>query len=121
MYRNIIINAFLLAGFASLSVGCSRAQVVCDLVCECEHCNDQEEIVTCDQLEVQESVADAYACGDAWEALTVCQEEKGTCDVDEARFETQNDNGEDRCAQERGTLSDCIDDASAHGGNGPNF
>ncbi len=121
MMRRIFVNASLvvgLLGFATMNIGCSRAQVICDLRCECEHCNNQDELVECDQLAAQEDVADAYDCSDAWNDLTVCMEEKGTCDETEARFTTRDSNGDNRCETEERALADCIDDASAHGGIG---
>ncbi len=117
MVRSILVNAFLLLGLAGVSVGCSRAQVVCDLVCECEHCSDEDEILTCQQYATTEDVADAYDCGDAWTTLSVCLEEQGRCDEKEARFSTQNeDTNEDRCDGERDALNACIEAASGRDG-----
>ncbi|TKC95875.1 hypothetical protein [Polyangium fumosum] len=115
MIRTILVNAALLLGLASASVGCSRAQVICDIICECEHCSDESEIQTCEQLATQENVADAYDCGDAWVTYTTCVEEQGTCNETDARYTTEKDNN-DVCNDERDALNSCIDAASAHGG-----
>jgi len=121
MGRNIITSAFLLLGLAGASAGCSRAQVLCDLECSCEHCNDQDEVLKCDSYETQSDVSSAYDCGDAFDELSVCIEEKGQCDATEARFSTQDDQGMDRCDTQRTNLAECINKASAHNGNGNNF
>jgi hypothetical protein len=119
LHRNILAGAFLALGLVVSGAGCSRAQVMCDLICECEHCNDQEKVVACDAIQAEEDVADVYGCAEKWEALTVCVEEKGTCDEDQADWDTtDNDTGENRCDDEQDALNDCIDDASAHGGTG---
>ncbi|MRG90383.1 hypothetical protein [Polyangium spumosum] len=115
MIRTILLNTFLFLGLAG-AVGCSRAQVVCGVICECEHCSDETEIRTCNDLATQEDVADAYGCGDAWTTYTVCVEEQGTCDAREARFSTEDENNNDRCGDERGALFSCIDAASARDG-----
>ncbi|MDI1447508.1 hypothetical protein [Polyangium sp. 6x1] len=118
MIRTILVNAALLLGLAVASSGCSRAQVVCDLVCECQHCSDEDEVKTCEQYATRETVADAYDCGDAWTTYTVCVEERGTCDEKEANFSTVKDNN-DACQDEEDALNSCIDAASAH--DGPRF
>ncbi|MDI3290271.1 hypothetical protein [Polyangium sp. 15x6] len=115
MIRTILVNAVLLLGLASASAGCSRAQVICDLICECEHCNDQREIETCEQHATREAVADAYDCGDAWATYTTCVEEQGTCDEKNARYSTMSGNN-DVCGDEENALNSCIDAASAHDG-----
>lgn len=115
MIRTILVNAALLLGLAAASSACSRAQVVCDIICECEHCSDENEVQTCEQLATQEAVADAYDCSDAWSTYTTCIEEQGTCDEKEARYSTVKDNN-DLCDDERDALNSCIDAASAHGG-----
>ena len=116
MKRSILATALVLVGLSSSIMSCSRASVVCDLVCECEHCNDQAKVQACNQFGAAEDVADSYDCGDKWEAYTVCIEERGKCDNEQARFSTQNDTGEDRCQDESDALNKCIDNASAHNG-----
>lgn len=116
MNRTIWVRTLVLLGVSSSVVGCTRADVICDLVCECEHCNDQAKIEACNQLQTAEDVAAAYACTAKWEAYTVCVEDRGTCDENEARFSTRDDAGDDRCQDAAEALDKCIDAASAHGG-----
>lgn len=76
----------LLGALAALP-GCgSRADAMCDVVCECEHCNDYDEDVSCILFNAQEDVAEAYECADEWEKYGTCFEEKGRCEEDEASF-----------------------------------
>lgn len=121
MKRSILASLFVLLGLSASTTGCSRAAVICDIICTCEHCNDQEEIESCNQLEVAEDVADAYECGAKWDAYTVCVEERGTCDETEASFDIFNDAGENRCKDESDALDECIASASAHRGSGDTF
>lgn len=116
MKRMMLACALVWVGFSSAMMGCSRAAVVCELVCECEHCNDQDKIEACNRLGTTEDVASTYGCDDAWEAYTVCVEERGTCDADTSRFSTENDMGENRCQNEADDLDTCIEKASAHEG-----
>ncbi|MDI1483299.1 hypothetical protein [Polyangium sp. y55x31] len=115
MHRRFLWNTLVLLSLAGVSVGCSRAQVVCDLICECQHCSDQDEIMICARYSTLEDEADAYGCSDAWTAYTICIEEKGTCDETTLEFSIR-DNGGNRCSKEGRGLLDCIDAASAHGG-----
>jgi hypothetical protein len=116
MKRSILANALIWLGFSFSVFGCTRASVVCDLICECEHCNDQAKTEACNNLATAETVADAYDCTAKWDAYTVCIEERGKCDDTESRFSTRDDNGEDRCKDEVDAYNECIDNASAHDG-----
>lgn len=117
-----IFEAMLLIGpLAASTAGCgSQAAAVCDLVCECEHCNDYEEDLTCIQLEGQADVAEAYECADQWDAWATCVEEKGECDADEARFSTSGGSGSCSGSEPTGdactTDTDCGGNESCQGG-----
>ena len=88
-YSKIAALTLGIAATSLLSAGCgSRAGAVCSLVCDCEHCNDYEEEVSCTLYQTQADVADAYGCADQWDAWAACVEEKGTCDDKEANFST---------------------------------
>lgn len=88
MRATSILKALLLIGPLA-SAGCgSQASQLCDLACECEHCNDYEEDLNCVQLQAQQDIAEAYECSEEWEAWASCVEEKAECDEDEARFST---------------------------------
>jgi hypothetical protein len=121
MMRNIIASTFALLGFSLAIGGCTRAMVVCELICACEHCNDQAKIEACNQLGTAEDVAAAYGCSDKWDAYTVCVEARGTCDEKESRFSTRDDAGDDRCQDEVDALDECINKASEHDGTSGNF
>jgi hypothetical protein len=87
-----ILTAASLAGLVSFVPGCGgQPGTICSLVCDCEHCNDYEEELTCIQLETSLEVAEAYDCAAEWEALYTCVEEKGKCDEKEANFSTQSE------------------------------
>ena len=81
-------SAFGLAALAAPACGGLPA-TLCDLVCECEHCNDVEEDVTCEGYATQQDVAEIYDCLQEWEDWATCVEEKGTCNEDEADFSTR--------------------------------
>lgn len=121
MKRTILISALVGLSLAAPIMGCSRASAVCEVICECEHCNDQAKVEACNQLETAEDVASAYDCSEQWDAYGTCVEERGVCDATEARFSTRNDMGEDRCQDEADDLDSCIDKASAHEGTSGNF
>jgi hypothetical protein len=118
MNRAIISSVFVLLGLSASAMGCSRAAAVCDLICTCEHCNDQHKIEACNQLEITQDYVNAYDCGDAWEKYMICFEERGTCDETESRFSVENEAGDSRCQNEADALNECISEASAHNGTG---
>lgn len=121
MKRNILITALVGLALAAPVMGCTRASAVCEVICECEHCNDQAKIEACNQLETAEDVASAYDCSEKWDAYGACVEERGVCDATESRFSTRNDMDEDRCQNEADALDLCIEKASAHDGTSGNF
>lgn len=116
MKRTILAGAFVLVGFSFSTIGCSRAAAICEITCECEHCNDQAQVEVCNQLGTAEDIASAYDCSDKWDTYTVCVEERGTCDAKESRFSIANDMGESRCQDESDALNECVRAASAHDG-----
>jgi hypothetical protein len=87
--RTMLAGLVLSMGFFGMSSGCSSARSTCALVCECEHCGDLAEELTCTEYDVDEAIAQAYGCDDAWEAYMTCVQEKGTCDAERARFTTR--------------------------------
>lgn len=68
---------------------CDQPSRICDLVCECEHCNDLAEDYGCEQVSASKEIAEIYECLDEWTAYADCFEEKGTCDEEEANFTTR--------------------------------
>jgi hypothetical protein len=121
MKPSIFASAVVLLGLSFGTMGCSRAAAICDLVCECEHCNDQNKVESCNQLGTAEEVADVYDCSDKWDAYMDCYEQRGTCDAKESRFSTRNDAGDNLCQDEADALDSCIDAGSAHDGTSGAF
>jgi hypothetical protein len=142
MIRYLLTGSALFFGLATAMSGCSSARKTCEIMCECEHCSDPREDITCAEYEAQEAAAEAYECSEQWEALMTCIQEKGTCDEKEANFSTRGNGncvmsmcedsgnpcssngdckgeGADLCDDEEQDLGECVDAAS--GGAGPNF
>jgi hypothetical protein len=102
MIRYVLTGSALFFGLATAMSGCSSARTVCELMCECEHCSDPREDVTCAEYEAQEAAVEAYECSEQWEALMTCIQEKGTCDEKESNFSTRG-NGNCNDTQDLGT------------------
>jgi hypothetical protein len=115
MHQQFLAKAALLVALASSALACSHAQAVCEKICECEHCNDQEEIVTCDQYETSQDVADAYSCGDKFDAYLTCIEDKGTCDETLADYSTR---GGGSCSGTQPLGMSCMTANDCNGGGG---
>jgi hypothetical protein len=112
MRATSILKAMLLIGPLA-AAGCgSHASQVCDLICECEHCNDYEEELDCIQLQAQQDMAEVYECNDQFEAWAVCIEEKGECDEDDADFSTS---GSGSCSGSMPLGFSCASDAECGG------
>ena len=117
MDRSIFTKAILLVGLAGGVVACSHAQAVCELICECEHCNDQDEVLACDQYATSQDVADAYDCGDSYDTYLSCVEDKGKCDDTSADYSTRSDGS---CSGTQSLGSTCMtaNDCQNPGGGG---
>lgn len=113
MNQHILTKAALLLSLGASMLACSHGQTVCQLICECEHCNDQEEVVTCDRFETDQAVADAYDCGDKYDAYLTCIEEKGTCDETDANYSTQ---GGGSCSDTQPLGMSCMTNNDCQGG-----
>jgi hypothetical protein len=68
---------------------CTQADAVCNLVCECEHCNDVRAEYECASWNNRQEVADVYGCGIELEDYLTCIEENGRCDEEESDFTTR--------------------------------
>jgi len=79
-------GSVLLLGFLSMAEGCSSAETVCELICDCIHCSDSDKDRTCLQYKTREAVAEAYDCSTQWEAHMACIQEQGTCNEEESSF-----------------------------------
>lgn|GEM_PF-2782531 len=115
MIRHVLTGASVFLGFAVASFGCSSAQSVCQLICECQHCSDRTEEFTCAELEAQQASAEAYECGEKWEALLTCVEEKGTCNEKEADFTTRESGS---CSDTQDIGGSCSTNADCQQGGG---
>ena len=88
--RRLFIAIGVCALLSTTAGGCaSQPETLCNLVCECEHCNDYAEEATCASRERELAVAEAYGCEGEWEAYATCFEENGTCDEQKVRFSTE--------------------------------
>ena len=97
-----------------LSGGCeSSAENVCELVCECTHCNDFEEERSCAHLEWQADVAESYDCTSEFDDWAKCVEDNGRCNEDEASFTTHEVGS---CSGQGETNLDCTLDPSVCAG-----
>lgn len=67
----------------------SATDSACELLCECEHCNDWRAEASCAELDYNERLAEAYDCSSQWEAWLACFEEQGICNEPSARFSTR--------------------------------
>jgi hypothetical protein len=89
MFQMRGLVAWLALGAVATMPSCtSMPTTLCDLECECEHCNDWEYDFECAQQEMGQEVAEAYDCTSEWDAWASCVEEQGECDEEAARFST---------------------------------
>jgi hypothetical protein len=89
------------------SVSCkSEATTICDLECDCEHCNDFASEVRCDERNAEHDVADAYGCADVWDTWATCYEDKGSCDESKATYSTVQQTA-GSCSNESSTGKAC--------------
>lgn len=108
MHGKTLARAVLLLGLGAAAAGCSsRAEEICALICECEHCNDYDADVSCTLLETQEEVAGIYDCAAAFETWTTCVEERGTCTADVSSFATSHAGS---CSVSVSTGAICVSD-----------
>lgn len=80
----------LLTPVLLLLPACDSLQTtLCDLQCECEHCNDLDHDLLCERLDWMRDVSASYDCEEQWEDWGGCVESEGTCDEVAARFSTE--------------------------------
>ncbi|NUQ75020.1 MAG: hypothetical protein HUU21_15830 [Polyangiaceae bacterium] len=120
MHANALRTVVFPLGLAALTAffaGCgSRASAVCDLICECEHCNDYEEDVQCEAIETTAEMAAVYECADQWEAWATCLEERGRCEETEANFTTATAGS---CSGKTNTNFPCMNNGDCQSTFGP--
>ncbi|MBI4704023.1 MAG: hypothetical protein HY744_23185 [Deltaproteobacteria bacterium] len=90
------VRMTLVGLLASALVACgSLATTICELECDCEHCNDIKEELECTDREAEMEKADIYGCLDQWEAWASCVENNGECNEQKADWSTR---GPGKCA-----------------------
>jgi hypothetical protein len=78
-----------LLGSVLVVAACDRSDALCDLVCECEHCNDVRSKHECASGDRDQDFAAAYGCADEWDAYADCVEDNGRCEDRQASFTTR--------------------------------
>ncbi len=104
--RHVALLAFLTVPVGVVAgQGCTLADDLCDVFCECQLCNDRQED-DC-QIVVQASIdlADAYECTDEAETYWDCARNKNDCDNN--LFSIDNS-----CDDEHTDFLECVDDNS---------
>ena len=86
--RTMILTVALIVSLSAAVPACSQAQTICDLKCDCEHCNDVKRDDVCATYEAKLEVAEAYGCEAEWEDLASCIEEYGACSEQHLHFST---------------------------------
>jgi uncharacterized membrane protein YgcG len=101
----------LFGSFAIAVAACGgRGAEMCELICDCENCNDRDR-EEC-EIEVNEAIdiADAYGCTDRADEFYDCALDNNDCDEDHFQIES-------KCQDEYEDLAECISDASALSGD----
>lgn len=109
--------AFVIVLSPFMTQGCTQEDTICQLVCDCEQCDDVREHNTCIGIDTQANIADIYGCSEAWAAYAACVVEHGRCDP--TTEEWPSFTTDDQCDNASATLEACIDAASAHAGVAP--
>jgi hypothetical protein len=90
MRTNLLLSALLLPVLAVGAAACSRADKLCGLVCDCNHCNDWDKDNLCAEISLAQDVANDYDCGSAWDSWAECFENNGKCYTDQAAYSTSD-------------------------------
>ena len=94
-----VIAALALAASGLTACGGSISSI-CDAICDCEGCSDDEYDECIDEGEDQEHDADREGCLDQYDELVACLDEEAECrggDIDL-----------DGCGSEQKDLNDCL-------------
>lgn len=103
-----VLAALLLLSPVTLAPACDQPSRICDLICECEHCNDIVEELRCEAASASQEVAEIYGCLDEWTAYADCFENEGTCIEDEANYTTREDGS---CSEVYDSGLNCTDNS----------
>jgi hypothetical protein len=90
MRSSLLCSAILLPLLGLGVASCSRADKLCGLMCDCNHCNDWDKENLCEQMGLAQDVADDYDCGSAWDSWAECFENNGKCYSDQAAYATRD-------------------------------
>lgn len=105
-----LLAAALVAICAASGLGCKDyVEDRCELICDCQECNEEQEETCMLETEAALDVADAYECSDQMEAYLDCETEKYRC------FEQSYQIG-GACRPEQDELFSCMDDTSKRTG-----
>jgi hypothetical protein len=86
----------------SALVGCgSSASSLCDAICDCQGCSDNEYDDCIDDIEDTERAAEREDCLAEFDDVLACSEEELECRGDDVEI--------DGCGPENKDLNDCID------------
>lgn len=100
------LSFLLLVALGAFSAGCKGTSgEYCDLVCDCEGCNDEEYDECVIQADAGEDTASAYDCSAEYDEYFACAIEDNDCDNDNFVV----DSG---CAGEAEDYLECLDDGS---------
>lgn len=104
--RHLALVAFLcLPVGVAAGQGCTLANDICDVFCECEHCNDRQEDECLIRVAQARDTADEYECAEESDEFWECALDRNDCD-------DANWSIDDGCADELADLTECIDDNS---------
>jgi len=110
MKRPALLPVFLVAMLASCLASCRDfAEDRCELLCDCQGCNEEQEERCMVETDAALDVASAYECSDEMDEYLECETEKYRC------FEKTYQIG-GACGEERGALFGCLDETSKRPG-----
>jgi hypothetical protein len=105
--RLLVIGGFALPIGAVIAPGCGGLPSdVCDVICECERCNDRAEDECLIRANRRQDTAAAYGCEDE-------SDDYGNCVVDNNNCEQSQFQPGTRCNDDYQILLDCMVDNSA--------
>lgn len=112
MMRKILACMVWLVPLA-LTPSCGgRAERVCDVACDCEHCSDLAKDYRCELAHTAQDVAEVYGCEEEWDEYAECYEKQGECNVEDASYSTQQPGS---CSGTVDSMMPCMVDADCNG------
>jgi hypothetical protein len=106
---SLALGAAFLGTAALLPMGCgASATSICDAICECVGCSDNDREECIDETEDAIDDAEKEGCGDQASALLDCWDQELECDDEVVQI--------DGCRSEQEDYSECYADGGAVGG-----